>query len=182
MLSGDTHQTMAQGTQDYRKKVVKKLKRDNGITADPDKNIIATLGCKNGLTLSLLSLIDPGDEVIVEDPCFVSYNATIVVAGGIPVPVPLHESNNFRWTKEQLESAITSKTKAIILCSPHNPTGTVHTHEDLDLIAEIAIKNDIWVITDEIYERITLGEHKHTCIATRPEMAERTITLMGFTS
>ncbi len=181
LLNGDTHQTMAQGTPVFREMVARKLERDNGIKADPEKNIIATLGCKNGLTLAIFSTVDPGDEVIVEDPCFVSYNATIGLCGGIPVAVPLREENEFRWKKEDLEGAVTEKTKAILICSPHNPCGTVHTEEDLDVISDVAIKHDLWVITDEIYERLTLGGRKHICLATRPGMAERTITLMGFT-
>lgn len=181
LLSGNTHQTMAQGTPNFREMAARKLKRDNGIIADPDKNIIATLGCKNGLTLSLLSIIDPGNEVIVEDPCFVSYNALIKFCGGIPVPVLLRQENRFRWSIEDLEAAITNRTKTILFCSPHNPTGTVHSEKDLDIISEIAQRHNLWVITDEIYERLTLGGRRHICIATRPGMNERTITLMGFT-
>ncbi|MCP4724829.1 MAG: pyridoxal phosphate-dependent aminotransferase [bacterium] len=181
LIDGDTHQTMAQGTPKFREMVARKLERDNGIKADPDKNIIATLGCKNGLTLGIFSTIDPGDEVIIEDPCFVSYNATIGLCGGVPVPVPLREENNFRWDLKELEAALTDRTKAILMCSPHNPCGTVHTEDDLDMIAEVAQKHNLWVITDEIYERLTLGGRKHTCIASRPGMMERTITLMGFT-
>lgn len=181
LLSGDTHQTMAQGTPEFRQMVARKLKRDNNIDADPERNVIATLGCKNGLTLGMLSTINPGDEIIVEDPCFVSYFATIGICGGVPVPLQSKPENQFRWTKEQLESAVTDKTKAILFCSPHNPAGTVHTAEDLDVIADFAKKHDLWVITDEIYERLTIGGNRHTCIATRPGMFERTITLMGFT-
>jgi len=181
LLDGDTHQTMAQGTPEFREMVVRKLQRDNGITADPDKNVIATLGCKNGLTLALMSTVNPGDEVIVEDPCFVSYNALIGFCGGVPVPVPIRAENNFRWTAEELEAAVTDKTKVLMFCSPHNPAGTVHTEEDLEIIASVAKRHNLWVLTDEIYERLTLGGRRHTCIATLPGMQERTVTMMGFT-
>lgn len=181
LLSGDTHQTMAQGKPEYREACARKLARENGIVADPEKSIIATLGCKQGLTLALMAVVDPGDEVIVEDPCFVSYQPTICFCGGIPVPVPLRRENHFRWQRDELEAAITDRTKAILFCSPHNPTGTVHTEADLDLISEIASKHDLTVISDEIYERVTWGDRRHICIATRPHMKERSITMMGLT-
>lgn len=181
LLSGDTHQTMAQGKPEYREACAHKLARENGIVADPEKSIIATLGCKQGLTLALMAVVDPGDEVIVEDPCFVSYQPTIRFCGGIPVPVPLRRENHFRWQRDELEAAITDRTKAILFCSPHNPTGTVHTEADLDLISEIASKHDLTVISDEIYERVTWGDRHHICIATRPHMKERSITMMGLT-
>lgn len=181
LLSGDTHQTMAQGKPEYREACARKLARENGIVADPEKSIIATLGCKQGLTLALMAVVDPGDEVIVEDPCFVSYQPAIRFCGGIPVPVPLRRENHFRWQRDELEAAITDRTKAILFCSPHNPTGIVHTEADLDLISEIASKHDLTVISDEIYERVTWGDRRHICIATRPHMKERSITMMGLT-
>lgn len=181
LLTGDTHQTMAQGKPEYREACARKLARENGIVADPEKSIIATLGCKQGLTLALMAVVDPGDEIIIEDPCFVSYQPTIRFCGGIPVPVPLRRKNRFRWQRDELEAAITDRTKAILFCSPHNPTGIVHTEADLGLISEIANKHDLTVISDEIYERVTWGNHRHICIATRPHMKERSITLMGLT-
>ncbi|UCE42627.1 MAG: pyridoxal phosphate-dependent aminotransferase [Candidatus Aminicenantes bacterium] len=181
MLDGDTHQTMAQGKHEYREACAAKLKRDNGIDADPNKSIIATMGIKQGLTLSLLATINPGDEVIVEDPCFVSYRPLIHLCGGIPVDVPLKRENRYRWTQFDLEAAVTDRTKAILFCSPHNPTGTVHTEKDLDIISQVAQKYDLAVLSDEVYERATWGSRKHICIATRPGMKDRTITLMGLT-
>ena len=181
MSSGDTHQTMAQGTTKFRKAVAKKLKRENGIEADYNTEIVATMGCKQGLTVSLLALLNPGDEVIVEDPCFVSYIQTIQYLGGVPKVVPLRKENNFRWDKNELESAVTNRTKAIILCTPHNPTGVVHTEKDLLDIAEVAIKHNITVITDEPYERAVWDDHEHLNLATIPGMKDLTITLMSLT-
>ncbi len=181
MRAGDTHQTMAKGTTVYRKACSIKLQRENNITADPEKEIVATMGAKQGLTISLLALINPGDEVIVEDPCFVSYKQTIHYLGGKAVPVPLRPENNFRWNKEELESYISPKTKAIILCSPHNPTGVVHTNEDLQEIAGLAVKHNLYVITDEVYERMAWGGREHINMATLPGMKSRTITLMSLT-
>lgn len=181
LLSGDTHQTPAQGKPEYREKVARKLQRENNLVLDPDKNVIATLGCKNGLTLALMAIINPGTKVIVEDPCFVSYGATIGFFGGQAVPVPLRPENNFRWTRQELENAVTDRTRCILICSPQNPTGTVHTQEDLDMIAGVARKHNLWVISDEIYERLTWHGRQHICMMTRPGMENRSIGLMGFT-
>lgn len=181
MLGGDTHQTPAQGKPEFREACARKLARENGIDADPDKNIIATLGCKQGLTLALMATINAGDEVIVEDPCFVSYAPTIRFCGGTPVSVPLRRENNFRWAKDELEAAVTKRTRAILFCSPHNPTGIVHTKSDLDTIAEIAERHNLYVIADEIYERVTWNGRRHVSIATRLQMRNRAIGLMGLT-
>jgi len=181
LMEGDTHQTMAQGKLEFREACSEKLKRENGISADPETSIIATMGIKQGMTLTFLTTINQGDEVIVEDPCFVSYQHIIRLCGGVPVAVPLYRKNRFRWTRADLEAVITDRTRAILFCSPHNPTGTVHTEDDLDIIAEVAQKNDLIVISDEIYERVTWDGRRHISIATRPGMQERTITLMGLT-
>jgi len=179
--SGDTHQTMARGKPEYREACARKLSRENGIQADPEREIIATFGCKNGLTLALLATLEPGDEVILEDPGFVSYAPTIRFFGGVPVPVPLDPETGYRWREGPLEAAVTERTRAILFCSPHNPTGTVHRPQELDVIAGVARKHDLWVISDEIYERVVWDGRTHTCIATRPGMEGRSITLMGLT-
>lgn len=181
MRSGDTHQTMAKGTTRYREACAIKLKRENNIIADPETEITASMGCKQGLTASLLAILNPGDEVIVEDPCFVSYKQTIQYLGGRYVTVPLLRENGWRWKREQLEEAITEKTKAIIMCTPHNPTGVVHTQEDLEEVAYIAQKHNIFVITDEPYERAVWNGHHHINMATLPGMKDLSITLMSLT-
>jgi aspartate/methionine/tyrosine aminotransferase len=181
LRDGDTHQTMAMGTPEYRQACALKLARDNGIEADPEAEIIATMGVKQGLTLALMAIVNPGQEVIVEDPCFVSYQPLIRLCEGKPVSVPLKAANAFRWDKTDLQRAISPRTCAILLNSPQNPTGTVHTEQDLDMIASVARAHDLFVITDEIYERATWGGRRHVCMATRPGMRERTITTMGLT-
>ncbi len=181
LLNGDTHQTMARGKPEYLQACARKLKRENGIDADPERSIIATMGIKQGLTLTFLSILDPGDEVIVEDPCFVSYKSIIRFSGGIAVPVPLSRKNRYRWTRSDLEAALTDRTKAILFCSPHNPTGTVHNEADLDLIAQFAQKNDLLVVSDEVYEHAAWGGRRHICMASRPDMIQRSITIMGMT-
>ncbi|MEQ9440112.1 MAG: aminotransferase class I/II-fold pyridoxal phosphate-dependent enzyme [Cyclobacteriaceae bacterium] len=181
MQNGDTHQTMAQGTTKYREACAVKLERENNIIANPETEIVATMGCKQGLTISLLALLNPGDEIIVEDPCFVSYKQTIQYLGGKAVAVPLLKENSLRWKKEQLEKVVTSRTKAIIMCTPHNPTGVVHTWEDLEAVALVARKHNLFVITDEPYERIVWQGRKHINMATLPGMKDLTITLMSLT-
>jgi aspartate aminotransferase len=181
MRSGQTHQTMARGTPEYREACARKLLRENGLTADPEREIVATLGCKQGLTLALLATLDPEDEVILEDPGFVSYAPTIRFFGGVPVPVPLRPENGFRWTRDELEGALTERTRAILLCSPQNPTGVVHGEADLEAVAGVARDHDLFVISDEIYERITWNGRAHRSVAGLPGMRSRSIALMGLT-
>jgi aspartate/methionine/tyrosine aminotransferase len=181
MRAGDTHQTMARGTTEYRQAIAEKLRRENNIIADPEKEIIATMGVKQGLTICFLALINPGDEVIVEDPCFPSYKQLIHYLGGIPVAVPLKVENRFRWDRDELESRISSKTKAILLNSPQNPTGVVHTVKDLEMIASVAIKHNLYILSDEVYERLTWNGRRHANICNIQGMKERTVTLTSLT-
>jgi aspartate aminotransferase len=181
LLSGQTHQTMSRGTVEFRKACAAKLARDNTLETDWETEILATMGVKQALTLALLGTVSQGDEVLVEDPCFVSYEALITIAGGRAHRIPLKKENNFRWTAEQLQQAVSDRTRVILINSPHNPTGTVHSQSDLEIIAKVACKHDLIVITDEIYERVTWDGRRHTCMATLPGMRERTITCMGLT-
>ncbi len=175
MQRGDTHQTPAQGKPEFREACARKLARDNGIEADPERELIATLGCKQGLFLGLQATLDLGDEVLVEDPGFVSYQPEIQYCGGRAIAVPLP------WTAEALAEKLTSKTRGLVLCSPQNPTGTVHRREDLEIIAGFAKEHDLLVYSDETYERLTWDGHEHISIASLPAMRERTIALMGLT-
>lgn len=181
MREGDTHQTPARGTPAYLDACVRKLARENDLQIDPARGILATLGCKQGLGLALSAIIDVDDEVIVEDPGFVSYAPSVQLAGGVSVPVPLHEHNAFRWTGDDLTAALTERTRALLFCSPHNPTGVVHSRADLEIIADVARTHDLFVIVDEIYERTTWRGRHHLSIASLDGMEERTIGLMGLT-
>ena len=181
LAAGITHQTMARGTMEFRKACARKLSRDNGLEADWESEFIATMGVKQALTLAMLGVVSDGDEVLIEDPCFVSYQALITIAGGRSSRLPLQPENNFRWTRQQLEDAVTDQTRAILFNSPQNPTGTVHSLADLEIIAEVARERDLMVITDEVYERVTWDGRSHICMATLPGMRERTITCMGLT-
>jgi aspartate/methionine/tyrosine aminotransferase len=181
MLGGDTHQTMAQGKREFREACRAKLRRENGIVADAETEIVATLGVKHGILMALLATLDPGDEVIIEDPCFVSYASVIEACGGTVRRVPLLPERNYRWTPEQLDAAVGPRTRAILVCSPHNPLGIVHTKADLQAIADVATTNSLLVIADETYERLVWNNGSHISLATLPGMAERTVTLMGLT-
>ena len=181
MESGYTHQTPARGIPAYLDACAGKLARDNGLAMDAETEVIATAGCKEGLLLALFAVVDPGDEVIVEDPCFVSYQPEIALCGGTAVSVPLHAANDNRWTHRDLAAAVTPRTRAILMCSPNNPLGVVHTRDDLEVLRRIAIENDLIVIVDEIYDAAVWGGRKHLPIAGLPGMRERTIGLMGMT-
>lgn len=181
MRAGKTHQVEARGLPEYLEAVASKLRSENGIDVDAERNVIATLGCKQGLVLSLLSAIDSGDEVIVDDPCFVSYGPTISMLGGKTVVVPSSHDSRFCWTEEALERVVTARTRAIVLCSPHNPAGTVHSEADLEPIASVANRHDLTVIADEIYEAVVWGGREHKPIYSLPGMQDRVIGLMGMT-
>lgn len=181
IAQGITHQTPARGAPDYLRAVAEKLSRENNLICSPETEIVATLGCKNGLVLALMSILDPCDEVIVEDPCFVSYSPTIALCGGKAVVVPTDPVNRWTWSRKVLERAVTPKTRALLFCSPGNPTGTVHTEADLSIIADFATQHNLIVIADEIYDAVTWGGRRHTPIASLPGMQSRTIGLMGMT-
>lgn len=180
MRAGDTHQTDAQGIPEFLAACADKLRRENDLEVNPETEVIATLGCKQGLLLSLMTILDPGDEVIIEDPCFVSYAPVIELCGGVAVPVPLRRENRYRWAVGELAAAVTSRTKAVLLCSPNNPLGVVHTENDLQVIREVALQHDLVVLADEIYDA-AVWKGRHMPIARLPDMQERTIGLMGMT-
>ncbi len=173
-----THYTSNAGLPELRKAVAEKLGKENGIDSSPD-DVLITGGSSEGLDISLRALLEPGDEVLIPDPAYVAYAPLTRLAGGRPVMVPTGEDNGFRARVSDLEKALTEKTKAILFCSPNNPTGAVLTKKDLEEIAEFAVKNDLAAISDEIYEKL-IYEGEHVSIASLPGMAERTITLNGF--
>jgi len=178
LISGGTHQTLTQGSPEFRRACAQKLARDNAIIADPDRSIVATLGGKQGLLLALIASLNHGDEVIIEDPCFMSYDPAIRFAGGQPIRVPLLKDNGYHWSEAALESAVTRHTRAIVVSSPHNPTGRVHTEEDMTLLANVAQAHDLLVIVDETYEQL-VWNGQHRSLANWPGMQDRTITLMS---
>lgn len=173
---GFTRYTAAQGTMELRKAICDKLERENGIKYNPNE-IVVSSGAKHSLSNAFAAILNPGDEVIVPVPYWVSYTEIIKLNGGIPVLVGTKSENNFKITKDALESAITNKTKAILLNTPSNPTGTVYSKEELEDIAETALKHNIYIVSDEIYERITYDGIEHVSIASISEDV-RDITIL----
>ena len=171
-----TKYTPNAGAEELRQVISEKLARENKIDADPRYEILVTTGAMGALALGLTSIVRQNDEVIIPEPCFVNYGPQVMLAGGKPIFVPLQEEEDFRLTPEILENAITTRTRAILLNSPSNPTGAVERLEDLRGIADIALDHDLWVISDESYERITFDGTKHYSIAALPDMFERTLS------
>jgi len=176
---GYTMYTSNKGTPELRAELARHLDSRFGLTYDPDDEILITVGVSEGLDLAMRAILNPGDEVIMPDPCYVAYPASVSLAGGIPVRVPTTEENNFEITASAIEPRITQKTKAILLGYPSNPTGAVLSKEGLTQIAELAKRYNLLVISDEVYDRLVYGV-EHTCLATLPGMRERTIMLNGF--
>lgn len=176
---GLTRYTPASGILELKEAICKKLINDNNIEYKPSQIVISN-GAKHGLYNALMAICNPGDEVIVPIPYWVSYPELIKLVDGIPVYVETREEDNFKYTKESLLNAITNKTKAIILNSPNNPTGIVYTKEELEMVAQIAIENDLLIISDEIYEKLVYDKIKHISIASlNEEIKRRTIVLNG---
>jgi aspartate aminotransferase len=161
MRNGFTHYTSNMGIPELREAISKKLKLDNGIQVSPE-SVLVTVGASEAIYMSMQALIDPGDEVLIPDPGFLSYNACVSLAGGIPKGVQLKMDNNLRMTIDDVQESINNKTKAIIINSPSNPTGSVMEKEDIQAISEIAGDHDIYLISDEVYEKIIYDTTHHS--------------------
>jgi aspartate aminotransferase len=179
MNAGETHYVASAGIPSLRKAIATKLKNDNGIEVDPMTEVIVTPGGKASLFLSMLALVEPGVEILVLEPAWVSYVPMIEIAGGTPVPVALDPDDNFRVTVEKLKTAVTSRARGLLVNSPNNPTGRVLDRSEIDAICEIAKRYDLLVYTDEMYEKIVYDNHEHVSIASLPGMWERTLTYNG---
>ena len=176
---GRTFYTSNSGLKELRQEIARYLKRRCNLTYDPLKEILVTVGGSEGIDIALRAMLNPGDEVLIPEPCYVSYLPCVKLADGVPVTVELKAENDFRLTREDLLSKITDKTKILIMPFPNNPTGAVMRKEDLEDILDIIIDHDLFVISDEIYSELTYGE-KHVSIASLPGMWERTLTINGF--
>ena len=177
--NGQTHYVASQGIPAFRKAIAEKLSRENGLSYDPDREIVATASGKLALYIALESLLDPGDEVLYLEPAWVSYRPLIELIGGRPVAVSLSPADNFAVRYALLERKITPHTKAVLINSPNNPTGRVLGSEELQVIREVALKHDLWVVSDEIYEHLVYDGHRHVSIATLPKMRDRTVVVNG---
>lgn len=176
---GRTFYTSNAGLLELREAICEYNERRFQLMYDPKKEVMLTVGGSEGIDVALRAMLNPGDEVIIPEPCYVSYLPCVQLADGVPVTISLKNENQFRLTKEELEAAITDKTKILVMAFPNNPTGAIMTREDLEAIAEVIIKHDLYVISDEIYAELTYNGN-HVSIASLPGMRERTIVIGGF--
>ena len=176
---GRTFYTSNAGLKELRKEICRYLERKIGVTYDPLKETLVTVGGSEAIDVGLRCMLDPGDEVLIPQPCYVSYLPCTVMADGVPVVVPLQYENDFKLTVEDLEKYTTPKTKVLIMPFPNNPTGSIMTKEDLEPVAEFAKEHDLYVMSDEIYSELTY-QTEHVSIASLPGMRERTLVINGF--
>ena len=176
---GRTFYTSNAGLKELKQEIAKYIYRKCDVTYDYKKEIMVTVGGSEAIDIAMRAMLDPGDEVLIPQPSYVSYEPCAILANGTPVIIELKEENEFRLTKEELEAAITPKTKLLVLPFPNNPTGAVMERKDLEEIAEVIKEHDIFVLSDEIYAELTYcGEH--VSIASLPGMKERTVLINGF--
>jgi len=177
--NGSTMYTANEGLMELREEVARHTEHYYGVKYDPSKEILITVGTSEALDLALRAIVNPGDEVIIPDPCYVAYPAVVALAGGKAVTVPTYEKNNFSLMAKDVKTRITPKTKAIIIGNPANPTGATVARKELVEIAELALKHNFIVISDEIYERLVYNE-EHVCFPSIKGMKDRTILINGF--
>lgn len=177
---GRTFYTSNAGLKELRTEIANYLKRRCNLTYDPDKELVVTVGGSEAIDIALRAMVNPGDEVLIPQPSFVSYLPCTVLAGGRPVVIELEEKDQFRLTAEKLREKITDKTKILIMPFPNNPTGAVMRREDLEAVAEVIQEHDLFVLSDEIYCELTFGSERHVSIASLPGMQERTVLINGF--
>lgn len=177
---GHTTYTNPAGLPELRQAIADKLERDNNLVYDPASEIIVTAGAQEAMVVSLQTILDPGDEVILASPHYMAYPSNILLAGGTPVLVPTTEEQGFQLLPEAIEERINDKTKLVVLVSPNNPTAGVLTRETMEGIAEVVERHDQLVISDELYEKIVYDDFQPVSFASLPGMRERTITINGF--
>jgi aspartate aminotransferase len=174
-----TRYTPVAGIPALREAIADKLSSENGLTYSPNQIIVST-GAKQSLYNVFFALLDPGDEVILQTPCWVSYPEQIKLCGGVVKPVAVDEASGFKMTPEQLAAAITPRTKAVLINSPANPTGAVYTPQEIAGLADVLVKANVYVVTDEIYERLTYDVEQISVVRARPELQERAFVVNGF--
>lgn len=177
---GRTRYTSNAGLKELRAEIARYLDRRMGLKYDPAKEVLVTVGGSEAIDMCIRTLVQPGDEVIIPEPCFVCYDPLTRMVGGVPVSISTKVENEFRLTAEELESAVTEKTKALIFPYPNNPTGAVMRREHLEAIAEVVKKHDLIVLSDEIYSELTYGGTPHVSIAAIDGMQARTVVINGF--
>lgn len=176
---GSTWYTSNSGMLELREEICKYLSRRMGLSYEP-KETVVTVGGSEAIDMCIRALVNPGDEVVIPEPCFVCYYPITTLTGGVPVPVPLRAENGFKLTLDDLKKAVTPKTKLIVFPFPCNPTGAIMRKEDLEPIAEFLREKELIVLSDEIYAELTYGSERHVSIASMPGMRERTVVVNGF--
>ena len=177
---GRTSYTSNAGLKELKEEIAKFLERHYELKYNPNKEIIVTVGGSEAIDIAMRAMLDPGDEVLIPQPSYVSYEPCCILANGTPVIIELKAENEFRLTPEELEAAITPKTKLLVLPFPNNPTGAIMERKDLEAIAKVIEKHDLYVLSDEIYSELTYARESHVSIASIPGMRERTILINGF--
>ena len=177
---GRTFYTSNAGLKELKVEICKYLERRCDVAYNPDKEVMVTVGGSEAIDIAMRAMLNPGDEVLIPQPSYVSYVPCAVLANGVPVIIELEEKDRFRLTPEKLLEKITPKTKILVLPFPNNPTGAIMEREDLEKIAEIIIEKDLFVISDEIYSELTYGVERHVSIASLPGMKDRTVLINGF--
>ena len=177
---GRTFYTSNAGLKELKVEIAKYMNRRFDLTYDYEHEIMVTVGGSEAIDIAMRAMLDPGDEVLIPQPSYVSYVPCAVLANGTPSIIELKAENEFRLTAEELEAAITPKTKLLVLPFPNNPTGSIMRRSDLEAIAKVILEHDLFVLSDEIYSELTYGEEEHVSIASLPGMWERTITINGF--
>jgi len=180
LRAGRTHYTSNYGTLELRRALAKNLERLYGVSYDPEAEILITVGASEALAAAMKAIVDPGDEVLLHEPSYVAYLPAIIFNGGVPVMLPTDPSDGWQLEAEQVEAAITPRTKVLFLGYPCNPTGAVLSPETLRAVADIARRHDLLVVSDEIYDRLVYGGHRHEAISSLEGMRDRTILLGGF--
>ena len=176
---GRTFYTSNSGLKELKEEICNYIQRKTSVVYDPKSEVVVTVGGSEGIDIAMRAMLDPGDEALIPQPSYVSYLPCAVLAGGVPVVIPLQNKNEFKLTREELEAAITPRTKILVLPFPNNPTGSIMTREDLEPIAEVVKEHDLFVISDEIYSELSY-QGEHVSIAEFPGLRERTIMINGF--
>ena len=176
---GRTFYTSNSGLKELKEEICNYIQRKTSVVYDPKSEVVVTVGGSEGIDIAMRAMLDPGDEVLIPQPSYVSYLPCAVLAGGVPVVIPLQNKNEFKLTREELEAAITPRTKILVLPFPNNPAGSIMTREDLEPIAEVVKEHDLFVISDEIYSELSY-QGEHVSIAEFPGLRERTIMINGF--
>jgi aminotransferase len=180
LAEGRTHYAPSRGIPQLRDALSVKYRREYTLSYDPESEILVTVGATQAMSLALSALVNPGDEVLIPDPGFVCYKPAVMIAYGTPVSIPLHKRDGFRINVETVRSLITKKSRVVIVNSPSNPTGAVWTYAELRALARLAVEEDLVVLSDEVYEKITYDGVRHYCLAALPGMRERTIVVNSF--